>query len=67
MQPLPAPASSTAPESTSPGSTETPRNVLAETVSIVGCFVLMWWVRMVTGRGAFEIIMDALPPIPGIG
>ena len=41
--------------------------MLAETLSIVGCFVLMWWVRMVTGRGAFEIIMDALPPIPGIG
>jgi hypothetical protein len=28
---------------------------------------LLLWVRIVTGRGAIEIIMDALPALPGLG
>jgi hypothetical protein len=28
---------------------------------------LLAWVRLVTGRGAIEIIMDALPALPGVG
>jgi hypothetical protein len=35
--------------------------------SMVLIVVLLGWVRLVTGRGAIEIIMDALPALPGLG
>jgi hypothetical protein len=40
-----------------------PRPMLASMLAIA---LMLLWVRFVTGRGAIEIIMDALPDLPGL-
>lgn len=35
----------------------------AEVASMVACWAMLLWVRIVTGRGAINIIMDALPDL----
>lgn len=35
--------------------------------SMLAIVMILLWVRMVTGRGAISIIMDALPALPGVG
>lgn len=40
-----------------------PRNLKAEVASMIAIGAMLIWVRVITGRGALDIIMDSLPPL----
>jgi hypothetical protein len=43
--------------------TDSPRNIKAEAISIIASGALLIWVRVVTGRGALDILSDYLPSL----